>query len=830
MQAVVMAGGEGTRLRPLTLTRPKPLVPVCNKPIMEHIINLLQRQNFKEIYATLHYLADEIVSAFGDGSGLGVKMKYSVEDIPLGTAGSVGQLRDSLKGTFLIISGDALCDFDLAKAIKFHKEKGSIATLVLTQVKNPLEFGVVITDEDGSITRFMEKPSWGEVFSDTVNTGIYILDEKVFEYIEKDRQVDFSKDVFPRILEDGKPLYGYVAGGYWCDIGNLKQYLQAQFDVLQKKVDVQLEGKLLKEDVMAGEGTRVDPKAKIIPPVFIGKNCQIKGKVYLDGYVVLGDNVILEDGAQISHSVIGNNVYVGEHTEVMGSVVGSSSVIKSRVVIADGVVIGDNCRIESGAQIRPSVKIWPEKYIEQGGTVSMSLIWGTKWPGSLFTERGVRGLTNRDITPDFATKLGSAFGASFEKGSRVIASRDNHPASRMIKRATISGIMSVGTHVRDLRLTPAPVARHEVKTTGAQGGVHIRVDPENPEYLLLEFYDNRGMNVSKAFERKVENIFFREDFRRVTSSDVGILDYGTRALEFFTTSFLQEVDTKSVATKSFKVVVDYAFSPLSMVLPPLLGKMKCETVALNAYLGELPGYRTQQEREKALHQLSTIVSTLHADLGVLFDAEGERFVLVDDRGHIISNQELLFLYTHLVWKHYKGACICVPLTVSMAIERQASSLHGKLCRTKTDLRFIMEECVKNKSFLACDEYGGFIFPSFHPSTDAVFAFAKLLELLSKDGRKLSAIYKNLPRVYLHHERVSCPWEQKASVMRKLTTLARGKKVEHLDGIKIYDTRSWVLIRPDTFDNCFWVYAEGTSREGAKVMVEEYASKIREMQQ
>lgn len=830
MQAVVMAGGEGTRLRPLTLTRPKPLVPVCNKPIMEHILNLLHRQNFKEIYATLHYLADEIESAFGDGSSLGVKLKYSVEDIPLGTAGSVGQLRDSLKGTFLIISGDALCDFDLNRAVKFHKEKGSLATLVLTQVQNPLEFGVVITDDDGHITRFLEKPSWGEVFSDTVNTGIYILDEKVFDYIEKDKQVDFSKDVFPRILEDGKPIYGYVAEGYWCDVGNLKQYLQAQFDVLQKKVTVDISGKLMKEDVFVGEGSRVDPKTKITPPVFIGKNCQIKGRVFLDGFVVLGDNVILEDGAKLSHSVLGSNVYVGEHAEITGSVIGSSSVLKPRVSVSDGAVIGDNCRIEAGAQIKPSVKIWPEKFIEQGATVSMSLIWGTKWPGSLFSEGGVRGLTNRDITPDFATKLGSAFGASFEKGSRVIVSRDNHPASRMIKRAVIAGVMSVGTHVRDLRLAPAPVARHEVKATGAQGGVHVRIDPENAEYLLVEFYDSRGMNTSKAFERKVENIFFREDFRRVTSADVGILDYGTRAMEFYDTGFMKSVDRKVVEARGFKAVVDYAFSPLSMLLPPLLGNLHCEMVALNAYLGELQGYRTEKDKWKALHQLSTIVQTLEADIGVLFDAEGERLVLIDDKGHVIANHDLLFLMARLAWKQHTGAGVCVPITASIALDKQASMLKGRIFRSKSDLRCIMDDAVKSKAFVAGDEHGGFIFPAFHPSLDAMLAFAKILEFLSLEGKKLSTLHKSMPKVHMHRERVNCPWEQKASIMRYLTVASKGKKVEHLDGIKIYDTRSWVLVRPDTFENCFWVHAEGTSHDEAKAMVEDYAMKIKELQQ
>ncbi|HHX39687.1 MAG TPA: nucleotidyltransferase family protein, partial [Armatimonadetes bacterium] len=180
MKAVVMAGGEGSRLRPLTCNRPKPLVPIVNKPIMQHIIELLVRSGFTDVIATLHYLADEIETYFGDGSEFGVRMRYTVEETPLGTAGSVKQAEPWLSdGTFVIISGDALTDFDLRKAVEFHKRHGSMATIVLTRVESPLEYGVVITDQDSRIRRFLEKPDWSQVFSDTINTGIYILEPEV---------------------------------------------------------------------------------------------------------------------------------------------------------------------------------------------------------------------------------------------------------------------------------------------------------------------------------------------------------------------------------------------------------------------------------------------------------------------------------------------------------------------------------------------------------------------------------------------------------------------------------------------------------------------------
>src|SRR5438105_13011661 len=272
MKAVVMAGGEGTRLRPLTSHRPKPLAPVLNKPIMEHIILLLKDHGITEIVVTLHYLADEIEGYFGDGSEWAVKLHYSVEDTPLGTAGSVKQAEELLRDdTFVIVSGDALTDIDLGKAIEFHSRKDSLATIVLSHVPNPLEFGVVITDDEGRIRRFLEKPSWGEVFSDTVNTGMYVLEPSVFDYMEPARSYDWSQDIFPQILREEKPLFGYVMEDYWCDVGNLSQYREAQYTVLDGKTNIRLAGQD-RGHIYVGDGCEIAPDVQIIAPSMIGRN------------------------------------------------------------------------------------------------------------------------------------------------------------------------------------------------------------------------------------------------------------------------------------------------------------------------------------------------------------------------------------------------------------------------------------------------------------------------------------------------------------------------------------------------------------------------------
>src|SRR4051812_49654633 len=258
MKAVVMAGGEGTRLRPLTSNQPKPMVPIVGKPCMEHILELLRKHGFDDVIVTLAFLPQAIRSYFGDGEGLGLNIEYSVEESPLGTAGSVRLASGKLDDTVLVISGDALCDIDLSALLRFHKEKGSSVTIGLKSVENPLEFGIVVTDEDGRVERFLEKPSWSQVFSDTINTGIYVIEPEVLRHIPPAQPYDWSKELFPYLLEMGRPIYGFVLDGYWQDIGNLDQYRQANFDALDEPVQPKVPGGRLRGKIWIGEGAGGD--------------------------------------------------------------------------------------------------------------------------------------------------------------------------------------------------------------------------------------------------------------------------------------------------------------------------------------------------------------------------------------------------------------------------------------------------------------------------------------------------------------------------------------------------------------------------------------------
>src|SRR4051794_11554388 len=243
MKAGVMAGGGGTRLRPMTSSMPKPLLPVVNRPIMDHVLRLLRRHGLTEVVVTVQFLASLVRNYFGDGGDLGMSISYANEETPLGTAGSVKNAEEGLRdGTFLVISGDAITDIDLTDLIRFHRETGAMVTVCLTRVSNPLDFGITVLGEGGRVERFLEKPTWGQVFTDTVNTGIYVMEPEVFDFVAAGEEVDWSADVFPALLAAGAPVYGHVADGYWEDVGTHESYVRVQADVLNRQVEVEMAG------------------------------------------------------------------------------------------------------------------------------------------------------------------------------------------------------------------------------------------------------------------------------------------------------------------------------------------------------------------------------------------------------------------------------------------------------------------------------------------------------------------------------------------------------------------------------------------------------------
>jgi mannose-1-phosphate guanylyltransferase/phosphomannomutase len=828
MKAVVMAGGEGTRLRPLTSNQPKPMVSIVGKPCMEHIIELLQRHGFQDVIVTVAFLPQAIRSYFGGGESLGVDISYSVEESPLGTAGSVRLAAARLDDTFLVISGDALCDLDLTKLVEFHREKKSSVTIGLKSVENPLEFGIVVTDGDGRIERFLEKPSWGQVFSDTINTGIYVLEPEVLRHIPTDRPFDFSKELFPLLLEMGRPMYGYVMDGYWQDIGNLDQYRQANFDALDEHVQLNVSGIRIRGNVWVGEGVDLHDLDAIEGPAFLGNYARVAPEASVGPYSVLGTSVTLRERARTSRSIVDASTSIGRSTVVEGAIIGRSCDVRAHVRVHEGVAIGDQVTIGDECVIMPGVRIYPYKEVETGSQIFESLIWESRGTTRIFRGDGVSGLVNVDLTPDLALRLASALGTALRRGERVVASREGGAACRLIKRVMISGVAATGVHVADLRVIPAAVARHLVKSEGFAAGFHVGISPSDPEAIRIQFMQAPGIEMSAAMQAEVEKHFTRGELRRVPAGDLGGASYPSRVTEGYATDLLSTLRVGAIRERHFRIVVDYGFSAASYVLPLVLGPLGVEVVAVHAFPSD--GDSGPHGLASSIGQAKRLVAAVGADFGAVFDSAGERLYLIDEQAHEVPVELALLLYLRLIGSNGHPGKLAFPVTVTSQVDRLVEGTDFEIVRTQASLQALTQAAAKEGVIFAGSVNGGYVFPEFLPGYDAVASLANLLELLTPVQRPLSELVAELPRPTLVHRQIPCPWTMKGLVMRLLNERFAGRDVDLTDGIKVFEERGWAQALPDPDEPLIHLYAEGETASDSEELAAELQTIVEEIGQ
>ncbi|MCI0545864.1 MAG: mannose-1-phosphate guanyltransferase [Candidatus Rokubacteria bacterium] len=827
MKAVIMAGGFGTRLRPLTTHVPKPMVPVGNVPIMEHTVRLLAHHGFTDLVVLLYFLPETISGYFEDGERWGVRMRYVTPDADLGTAGAVRFAADDLAEGVLVTSGDVLTDFDLSAAAEFHRRRAGDATMVLTRVDSPLAYGIVITDELGRIVRFLEKPSWGEVFSDTINTGIYFLEPRALAGIPAGRPYDFSKDLFPSLLADGRPLYGHIATGYWRDVGDLVEYRNAQLDVLQGAIALDIPGTRHEgtgHTVWLEDDTAVDYLAKLSGAVILGHGVRVAPGARLANCVV-GPHTVVHSGASIEGSVLWEGVEVGPGAQIREAIVGRRATIRANAYLAEGVVIGDFCKIGEGSLVKANAKVWPYKEVEDGATLAMSLVWGERWSRSLFGRYGVSGLANIEISPEFAAKLGAAFGAAVGPRRAIMTGRDHHKASRMINRAVMSGLLSAGVDVQDLGVAPVPVLRYQIVALGLAGGTYVRKSPYDPGLVDIKFFDHRGLECASDREKAIERLFFTEDFRRAPMEETGELSFPHAGADHYRDGLLKTVSRDVVRRAGLRMVLDYGYGPASAIFPGVLGALGVDVISLNAYLDQGRITKTVEEWERSLDTLSNIVRTLGADLGVLLDTGGEKVFLVDDKGEVLPGDLALAMVSLLVMRTEPAGRIAVPMTAPRTIDRLAGEHGFTVTRSRGTSRALTEAALAPDVALAGEELGGFIFPRFQPVFDAMAAVVRILEMLSRLGVKLHQLIRSIPQSHVARIEVPCPDERKGAVMRRLIEVTKGEEVVLVEGVRVERGEEWVTAIPDADRACFLVVAEGTNQGRAQRLAEEFRDRI-----
>ncbi|MDY5016823.1 MAG: sugar phosphate nucleotidyltransferase [Eubacteriales bacterium] len=514
MKAVILAGGQGTRLRPMTVNVPKPMTRLLDRPVMEYILRLLRAQGICEIAVTTAYLSAVIESTFADGADLGVRLRYYKETTPLGTAGSVRQCADFLAGEdFLVISGDCVCDFDFTPALELHRARHADATIALYRHAEPLEYGLAVTDEQGLVERFVEKPAWGQVCTDTVNTGVYILRPEVLSLIPEGVPYDFSRDLFPVLLQK-KTLYAAVLPGYWCDIGDCGAFLRCAEDMLDGRVRAEAIG-LAPFDAPPPQF----PGASVYAPSYIAPDVRIAAGAVVGPYAVLESGSTVGACAEVSHTLCGG-ASIGETSEVRGSILGRNAAVGARVRLEDGCVLGDGVRVGDDAVLAAHTRVWPEQEIPAGARVRESVLSGDR----LFLPAlGEDGRMRGPFRPEDGVALGLAM-TELAAGGLFALGCDGSPASDTLLCAMEAGIRSGGGTVLRHDAPFEACARYAVRLSRAAAGAYLT---EAAGGIQIAFTGADGLPPGNSARRRLEGAARRRDTPRAEPGRIGT----TRALE-----------------------------------------------------------------------------------------------------------------------------------------------------------------------------------------------------------------------------------------------------------------------------------------------------------
>ena len=516
MQTVIMAGGEGKRLRPLTCSLPKPLLPLLEKPIIEYILDLLTEHSISSAVITTGYLGEKIKRHFPSGKYKGIALEFSHEDLPLGTAGSVKKAVGDKREDTLVISGDALCDFDLSKAVNFHRKRRSAVTIIGKRVEDPREYGLIETDGSGRVLGFLEKPDYSKVSSDLANTGVYILSPKALSLIPKSGQPDFGRDIFPFLLKEGEEISVYEDEGYWCDIGSVKTYISCQHDILKGKVkcargrELDCDNNLIKTPIPSG--------VKILPPVYIGENVVFGRGVTIDSGSVISSRSKILSGAKIKGGIVGEGAFLGERSSVSGSVISNGAILKRAASIYEEGAVGEKAVIGESAVVLPFIKIWPYKQVEDM-TVQKENVKDGIVRRELFDDDGILGDTSQEITPEFLAIIGKSVG-SIKRIARVFIGYDEGDASKAFALSLISGVLSVGKNVFCCEQISKAEFLWEIQKRKPDIGVYIFARRKTK----IEFYHSDSLPISRETERRIEDGVLRNEYMGVSFNEFGSLN------------------------------------------------------------------------------------------------------------------------------------------------------------------------------------------------------------------------------------------------------------------------------------------------------------------
>jgi mannose-1-phosphate guanylyltransferase/phosphomannomutase len=569
--------------------------------------------------------------------------------------------------------------------------------------------------------------------------------------------------------------------------------------------------------------------AHITGVVVIGKNSRIHRQVVISNSVIGADCEILP-GAVIRNSIVWDGTQIGSRAELTSDVIGKKCIIGDEAILSENVFVSDRCVIGRKSQLFANIKLWPEKVVEEGASVTKSLVWEDRWLRELFTDARVTGISNIEMSPEFGARLGAAFGALVGAGSTVVASRDSDNVSRIINRAVMCGLMSAGVNCNDLRATSIPIVRHELQSGKERGGIHVRKSPFDKNLTDIIFFDADGKDLPANKTKSVERLFFAEDFIRANYDKVGTLTFPERTTETYMERFLTTINVQAIRSANLKIVVDYSNGIASTIFPNILGNLNVQVVSLHAYLDSKRLTRTDEELQRSLRELGHVVTSLQYDLGVMLDPGAEKIFVVDDHGCEINTDRLLTLMTKLVLLADETIeTIAVPISASGEIDLIAKEHGVKIVKTRESHLALMDAATKKEIGFVGGTKGGFIFNKFLFASDGMYSLTKMLESIALAGKRIGELDKSTVRLHFVKKNVPCSWHVKGRVMRRLMKDTEQFRRDLLEGVKIYPNKgsfvTSVFLNPDKARPVFHINAESDDPVLAEALAADFAQKI-----
>ncbi|GHU72283.1 nucleotidyltransferase [Clostridia bacterium] len=775
LQAIIMAGGEGTRLRPLTCDLPKPMMPVLGEPVMRYALQLLRRGGLTEVGATLLYLPQRIERVFGDGKQDGVNLRYFLEKMPLGTAGSVKLAKESIKETFVVLSGDGLTDCDLHAAIQFHKKRGAMASLVLKRVAQPLQYGCVVTDADGRVRRFIEKPGWDEVCSDAVNTGIYILEPEALEFIPDNTPYDFGRELFPRMVEENLPLYGFIMNGYWCDIGDQNAYVQAQMDFLSGKVQLDTRVRPNTDGIWRAENVTVHPEARLEAPCFLDSGVQVGAGAAIMAGSVLGPGVHVDERATIKRSILWKNARVGREATLRGTVLGEDAQVGEGASAFEDSALGDNAVLGARARLDPNVKVWPFKRVEAGMRVTANLVWGDlKRPTA--DERGVD-----PGSPECVCTLAASYAKA--SGAKEIAiMRDYGAHAQALAAAALSGLMGQGVNVMDMGTGTLPMLRRLQRMLSIPAGLFIREDRILPTA-------GQGVWPDRTLLRSWETLAQRQDYAKAFTNPPALPRQLHDGGLFYAGTLAASVDAEAIRALQPHIAVFTRSEPQAALVRRVL-----DAVGL--------------DQARVLTGESTLESW---ETGFMLDDEGLRALAKDSLGTPDEEQQLLIQCEALL--ELGQRLLIVPMHAPFTLEQITSAHRARVKRVRAAPESWMSALCEAGMFTQMDVF-----------FDGIASLLAVTALLARRRTSLRGLLDSLPQMHRFIQTIPCANPDKGRVLRKLSEAERFPDLT--DGLRVDHGDGFAMLITGTGQPELRVFGESRDAEFARELCDNYAEKVK----